>query len=39
MNKIVPRFSVFLEGEGIQFSRNLGPRIRGQGELVSWTWS
>jgi len=28
---MIPLFSVFLEREGTQFSRNLGPRIRGGG--------
>jgi hypothetical protein len=39
MITIVPLFPVFLEREGTQFSRNLGPQIRGRRVLVSWTWS
>jgi len=35
---MIPLFSVFFEREGTQFSRNLGPRIRGRRELVSWNW-
>ena len=38
MITIVPLFPVFLEREGIQFSRNVGPRICDRRVFVSWTW-